>query len=58
MKYFLLLKSGSDAPDVEREVETRTKEEALDIFCEWLEPYGWERNVIEKGIIEEEDFLT
>jgi hypothetical protein len=51
MTYFLILKSGTDYPDLEDEVEATTKEVAIDYF---KAHYSWlDKDIIEKGVFDE-----
>ena len=50
MRFLLYIKSHSEAPDYEDEVEADSKEEAVEYFMSKLGKYGWERNMIEENI--------
>lgn len=58
MKYMLMIESHSDAPDIEREVEAQTKEEAINVFYDWLKDYGWEKSVIARSVIADDEFIS
>ncbi|MFA7290349.1 MAG: hypothetical protein WC055_15855 [Melioribacteraceae bacterium] len=49
--YVLYIKSHSEAPDYEEEVEAKNKHEATIYFLKKLEKYGWSKSDIRKMII-------
>jgi hypothetical protein len=56
MLYTLYIKSHCEAPDLEREMEANSKEEAIGFFYEWLKNYGWDRTTISQNVIAEDEF--
>ena len=47
MKYYLYLKSHTNAPDYEDEVEAKNRDEARKLFMQDLSKYGWSEDMIE-----------
>lgn len=54
--YYLIIKSGTDIPDIERCIEASSWEEAVETFVKWLAPYGWSRKTIERNIVVEKHY--
>ncbi len=50
--YQLHLKSHTDAPDYEDEVDAETRAQAIEMFLDRLNEYGWSRDMIEEHIYE------
>lgn len=51
--FWLLIKSHCDTPDLERFYKARTKKEAVEKAYKELGKYGWEKNQIDRNIIDE-----
>ena len=47
--YALLIKSHTDAPDLEEYCVAPTKKEAVEMFHYWLKKYGWTKKEIDKN---------
>lgn len=58
MIYYLMIKSHSDAPDIERDVQASSKEEAVNFFYEWLNKYGWDIDTISRNVVAESEFTV
>ena len=52
--YRLYLKSYTEAPDFEDEIEASSFDEAVDYFYSKLEKYGWDRTTIAENTQEME----
>lgn len=50
--YLLLLKSYTDQPDYEDELKARSKEQAIAFWYNRLAKNGWDKDTLEKSIIE------
>lgn len=52
-RYWLYLKSHSDAPDYEDWAEAPNKEAAVEVFYDHLKQYGWDKYTIRRNTEEE-----
>lgn len=57
MTYLLLIKSHCEAPDLERETEASSHEEAISKFYAELGKYGWDRDTIAQNMIAESEVV-
>ena len=55
MTYYLYIKSHTEAPDWEQEVEAESKKEAIGKFINMLGP-EWDTSMIENDVMMDDDF--
>lgn len=53
MRFFLIIKSGSDYPDLEDDVEAKTRGEAIQYFLDRYQDHGFSRDLIAENIFAE-----
>ncbi len=56
MKFNIYLKSYTDQPDYEDSILANSKAEAIEMFYDDLKSYGWEKEVIEENVKEDDLF--